>query len=104
MSFEKILSTSYIIYLIVQQKENKKVRRSSWTNAAADLNIGFSAMTSYVMEELLPTGKRLLRPYPEAASNAHNHRHEVFDHENLEVGFTTKIADALADRARQRVE
>jgi len=69
-----------------------------------DLNVGFSAMTSYVMEKLLPTGKRLLRPYPEAASNAHNHRHEVFDHENLEIGFTTKIANALAERTRQRVE
>lgn len=58
------------------------------------LNVGFSAMTSYVMEELLPAGNRFLGPYPEAASNANDHRHEVFDHEDLEVGSTTKIAGA----------
>lgn len=61
-------------------------------------------MTSYMMEELLPAGKRLLGPYPEAAGNADDHGHEVFDHEDLEIGSTTKIAGALAKRTRQRVE
>jgi len=68
------------------------------------LNVGLSAMTSYMMKELLPAGKRLLRPYPKAAGNADNHRHEILDHEDLEIGSTTKIAGALAERTRQRVE
>lgn len=58
-------------------------------NATKALNVGLSAMTSYVIEELLPAGKRLLRPYPEAAGNTDDHRHEIFDHEDLEVRSMT---------------
>lgn len=61
-------------------------------------------MTLYVMEELPPAGKRFLGPYPEATGYADDHRHEVFDHEDLEIGSTTKIAGTLAERTRQRIE
>lgn len=61
-------------------------------------------MTSYVMKELPPAGNRLLGPHPEGAGNADDHRHEVFDHEDLEVGSTAKVTGALAEGARQRVE
>lgn len=69
--------------------------------AIAVLNISLVTTSSYVMEELLPTGERFFGPYPETAGNADNHCHKIFDHEDFEFGPAAEIARTLTHRTRQ---
>ena len=57
-----------------------------------------------MMKKLPPASESFARPDPEAARDAHNHGHQVLDHEHFEVRFPTKIARPIAHRARYGVE
>lgn len=45
----------------------------------------------YSVEEHFPAVHGLPRPYPNAGSDAHYHRHEVFDHEHLEPRMALRV-------------
>lgn len=45
----------------------------------------------YSIEEHFPTVHCLPRPYPDAGSDAHDHGHEVLDHEHLKPGVALGV-------------
>lgn len=57
-----------------------------------------------LVEEFLPTCQRLGRPNPKTGRNTHYQRHEVLQHENLELRLATDMSPFVSHRTRNGVD
>lgn len=61
-------------------------------------------MPFQMVEKLLPSRYSLTGPDPEATRNAHDHGHQVLDHEHFELGLGPDVFLAVSERAGYRVQ